>query len=193
MEFDSVIKKRKSVNSFANKKPSWKAAIDAIESANQGPFAGNNNNLRFLIIEEEETIKKISKLSEQLWISQSQLLILICSDDTHLEDIYGDRGRIYSRQQAGSVIQTILLKLTDIGLASCWIGAYSDEILKETLKIPQHIQIEAIIPIGYENKTRAKSKPRKKSLDNSIYWENWENSKRPPVFKESRDPLAFRS
>ena len=193
MEFNSVIKKRKSSNSFADKKPSWKYALDAIEAANQGPFAGNNNNLKFLIIEDEDTIKKISKLAEQSWINQSQLLILVCSDDTHLENLYGHKGRVYSRQQAGAAIQTIILKLTDLNLASCWVGAYSDEILKEILKIPQHIQVEAIIPIGYESKTHSKKKPRKKALDTTIYGENWEKDKRPPMFKEPKDPLALRS
>ena len=152
MEFDAIIKKRKSVKSFSHKKPSWKLILDAIESANQGPFAGNHNNIKFLIIEEKETIDKIAKLAEQTWISESSLLILICSDETHLENIYGERGRVYSRQQAGAVIQTLLFKIVDLGLSSCWVGAYSDEILKEVLKIPQDIQIEAIIPVGYENK-----------------------------------------
>lgn len=192
MEFNSLIKKRKSVRSFAAKKVSWKAALDAIEAANQGAFAGNHNHLKFVIIEEKETIKKISQLSDQPWISQAPILILVCSDDLHLENLYGERGRVYSRQQAGSAIQTMLLKFVDLGLASCWVGAYADDVLKEALKIPQHIQIEAIIPFGYENKKESTEKPRKKELENAIYWEEWENEQRPPLFKEPKDPHALR-
>jgi len=187
MEFDHIIKKRKSIRNFTKRKVSWKFALDAIEAANQGPFAGNHNNLKFVIIENNNTINKIAEITEQPWISDSNLLILVCSDDIHLENIYGERGRVYSRQQAGATIQTILLKLIDLGLESCWVGAYADEILKESLRIPQHIQIEAIIPIGYEDKSKSIKKPRKKALDNAIYWEKWDNEKRPTILKESEN------
>jgi len=120
MEFDSVVKKRKSVRSFLAKKPSWKTVLEAIDAANQSPFAGNMNNLKFLIIEEKETIKKLAKFAEQHWISQVGIVVLVCSDETHLENKYGERGRIYSRQQAGSAIHAFLLKLADLNLSACF-------------------------------------------------------------------------
>lgn len=179
MEFNALIKKRKSVRSFTSRKPSWKAALDAIEAANQGPFAGNHNNLKYIIIEEKAKIKKIAGLAEQPWIIESSLLILVCSDDSHLESLYGERGRIYSRQHAGAAIQTLLFKLLDLGLAACWMGSYTDEILKESLSIPQHIQIEAILVVGYENKKARIEKPAKKEIDNVVYWEEWKKENRP--------------
>ncbi len=193
MKFDSLIKKRKSVRAFTKKKPSWKLILDAIDAANQCPFAGNHNHFKFIIIEEKETIKKLAKIAEQPWISQSSILIIVCLDDTHLENLYGERGRVYSRQQAGAVIQTLLLKLVDLSLSACWVGAYTDEIIKQTLKIPQHIQIEAIIPVGYENPRERQPKPRKKELENSLYWESWDKTHRPPLFKEPKDDAALTS
>jgi len=191
MEFDSVVKKRKSVRSFLAKKPSWKTVLEAIDAANQSPFAGNMNNLKFLIIEEKETIKKLAKFAEQHWIPQAGIVVLVCSDETPLENKYGERGRVYSRQQAGSAIQAFLLKLTDISLSACWVGAYADELVKESLKIPQHIQIEAIIPIGYENKKSSEAKLEKKELENVIYWGHWNNDMRPSLFKEPDDELSL--
>src|SRR3989338_8403061 len=130
MEFSKVVKKRKSVNAFSGKKASWKDVLEAIDDAIQGPFAGNHNNMRFLIVEDSEMIKELAGLCEQNWISESGLLVVVCSDDTHLENIYGERGGIYSRQQAGAAIQTLLLKLVDLGLSACWVGAYSDKDIK---------------------------------------------------------------
>jgi nitroreductase len=190
MEFDSVIRKRRSVKSFSKKKPSWKAILDAIEATIQNPFAGNQNNIRFLIIEDKDTIKNLSKLAEQTWISESSILVLVCSDDTHLENMYGERGRIYSRQQSGAAIQTFLLKIVDLGLSACWVGAYTDETVKQKLSIPQHIQIEAMIPIGFSSHQQ-KRRPRKKDLENLISWESWKNSSRPTLFKEQKDKTSL--
>src|SRR3989344_1629037 len=155
MEFDSVVRRRRSAHSFLKKRASWKAVLDAVEAANYGPFAGNLNNLRFLIIEEEETIAKVAKHAEQTWIGEAGIIVIVCSDETTLEDKYGERGRVYSRQQAGAAIETF-------------------------------------IPVGYEDKKSYEKKPKKKELENSIYWENWGNGKRPTIFKEPIDPMQFK-
>ena len=184
MEFDIVIKKRRSVKEFKSKKASWKLILEAIDTALQGPFAGNHNFLKFLITEDPETIKFIAHQCDQIWISQVETLVLVLSDDKHLENIYGDRGRIYSRQQAGAAIQTMLLKLVDLGLSSCWIGSYDDDSIRNKLKIPEDIQIEAILPIGYEDAKKTTEKKPKKSLDTVLFWEKWNQKRRPSIFEE---------
>lgn len=168
------------MRSFKSKKASWKLVLEAIDAANQGPFADNRNTLKFLIIEEPKTIEKVAELAGQLWMNEASVIAIICSDDSNLENMHGERGKKYARQQAGAAISTFLLKLTDLGLASCWVGAFTDEQLKQALKIPSHIEVEAIIPIGYE---KAKSPARrKKSLENALSWESWGTSKRPSLF-----------
>jgi len=183
MKFDEIIKERRSVRSFKSKKVDFGDLLAAIDSAIQGPFAGNLNNLKFLIIENEKTIKEISKLASQTWINESPALIVVCSDETHLINQYMERGKDYSRQQAGAVIETIMLKLTELGLGSCWVGAFKYEIMKQILKIPDHIHIEAVIPVGYE-KGKAK-KARKQELETVLRWENWNVYKRPTFSKEA--------
>lgn len=190
MEFDGVVKKRKSVRSFKSKVPSWKLIMEAVDSACQGPFADGRNHLRFIIIEEEETIKKLSELSSQTWINESPLVVVVCSDDSTLEDLHGERGRIYSRQQAGAAIVTFMMKLTDLGIDSCWVGAYTDESIKQILGIPMHIQVEAIIPTGFE-KEKSKKK-EKKDIERVINWENWGKNKKPSFSDPSpKEPNSF--
>ncbi len=184
MDFNKVIGARRSIRKFKKKKASWKEAMLAIDAALQAPMAGNINVLKFIIIENEETIEKLAKLSDQSWISQAGIVIVVCTDNTHLEKIYGDRGKIYCRQQAGAAIQNLLLKLTDSGLAGCWVGAFTDELVEQALKIPEHMRIEAIIPIGYASE-RAPSK-RMHSLESSIYWEEYGMNRRPSFFEESK-------
>ncbi|MEK6819243.1 MAG: nitroreductase family protein [Nanoarchaeota archaeon] len=190
MEFDEVIKKRRSVRSFLDKKPAWKDVLEAIDFSSQGPFAGNHNNIKFLIIENKDMLRELSNLAGQLWISESQIAVLVCSDDTNLENVYGERGRVYSRQQAGATIGTFLLKLVDLGLSACWVGSYDDLIVKQKLKIPENVQIEAIIPIGYADETKNVSKVNKKSLESSLFWENWGESRRMSLFEEEHKDIA---
>lgn len=189
MEFDSVIEKRKSVRSFKSKRPDWRSIIEAVDASCQGPFADGLNTLKFLIIEDPDKINKIAEFASQLWINQAPILVVVCSDDTNLENMHAERGRVYSRQQAGSAINTFLLKLTDLGINSCWVGSFTDELIKQFLKIPEHIQIEALIPVGYESGKSAKKK--KKDLEHALFWEEWDNRKRPSLISEAPEPYSI--
>jgi nitroreductase len=181
MDFDKVVKERKSVRNYKSKGVKFEHLLEAVDAALQGPFAGNHNNLKFIIVEEAKTIKNIAKHCGQAWVNEAPALIIVCSDGTQLEKQYYERGKDYSKQQAGAAIAAILLKLADLKLSSCWVGAFDYEIIKELLKIPAHIHIEAIIPAGYE-KGSAK-KPRKSELQNVLRWENWNNYRRPALFE----------
>ena len=187
MELDEAINSRQSIHSFKSKKVSWKEVLEAVHAALQGPAAGNKNHLSFLIVEDSNRINKLAEYANQSWICDAGIVIVVCSDDSDLEKIYGTRGRVYSRQQAGAAIQNFLLKITDMGLAACWVGSYSDELIKQSLDIPSHIQIEALIPVGYESGKSVKKK--KKSLENSIFWENWDNRKRPTLIEEGPEKI----
>ena len=68
-------------------------------------------------------------------------------------------------------------------MAACWIGAFSDETIKNIINIPDNIEIEAILPIGYQpvfDKTKQKRKP---TLDNRIYFESYGNKHKKPYGK----------
>jgi len=178
-----VIDRRRSVRDFGKKRASFKLVIDAVDAANQGPFASNHNNLKFLIVENPDKIAEIADASEQDWIATSGIVVLIVSDDKHLENVYGERGRVYSKLQAGAAINTFMLKLTDFGLDSCWVGAYSHEKLRKAFKMPKHVQIEAVVPIGYAVKHNRKKE--KKELEWSLFWEEWGAQRRPTKFEEN--------
>ena len=103
-----------------------------------------------------EKIKAIAQACRQSFISQAPVLVVVCSDSKNAEIMYGKRAEKYVRQHAGAAIENFLLKITNMGLASCWIGAFSDETVRNVLEIPENIEIEAIFPIAYPSKAKAR-------------------------------------
>lgn len=189
MDFDSLVKKRKSARKFTGRKVNFRFLMDAVDSALQGPYAGGHNNLKFIILENKERIKKISEYAEQDWIAGAPAMIVVCSDDSHLENTYGSRGRVYSRQTAGAAIYAILLKFAELKLGGCWVGAYSDTKIRRLLNVPDDIQIEAIIPVGYSCDNSKKAK--KNSLEKSVYWEKWKDTRRETFFEEKMEDYGY--
>ncbi|MAE49381.1 hypothetical protein CMI48_00990 [Candidatus Pacearchaeota archaeon] len=185
MELNKAIKARHSTRAFKSSQVDWRDLMDAIDAANQSPLAGNHNHIKFIIIQHKDTIRQLAKHANQSWIAQAPSLIAVCADDKFLEEHYGERGRIYGKQQAGAMVQTLLLKLTDLNIQSCWIGAFTDELVRQTLKIPSHIQVEALIPVGKENKSKATPQRRKKKLlEKTIFWDTWDMDRKPTTFEE---------
>jgi len=172
MKLDDAIDKRTSMRSYLSKKVRWDLVLEAIDAALKAPFAGNLDNLKFIIVQDQELIDQISTHCQQNWISDVNIIVVLCTDPIKLEKMYFERGLIYSRQQAGAAIQNFLLKITDLGLASCWVGAFADELIKSVLRIPEHINIEAILPVGYA-KGKAR-KIKKAALDTKIFWDLWQ-------------------
>lgn len=177
MNLDNAINSRKSIRKFKNKSVKWDKIMECVDSALQAPFAGNENHLKFIIVEDSETINDIATNCQQSWISDAPAIVIVCSDKTHLKAMYDEHAERYAEQQTGAAIQNFLLKITDLGLASCWVGAFAENQLKRSMKIPAEIEIEAVLPIGHELGNAKKVK--KKTLESSVYWEKWKTSKRP--------------
>ncbi len=189
MKTQEAIESRSSIREFSNKSVKFGEILEAIDAANHAPFAGNINNLKFLIIENQENKNVIAEFSQQFWIADAQWIVLVCSEIKKLEGLYQDRAQSYSKQQAGAAIENMLLRITDLGLASCWIGSFAEDGIKSRFKIPKGWEIEAILPIAYP-KNKNNKPQRKTKLESKIFWEKWDAGKKPTKFP-NKDPSTF--
>lgn len=182
MELDKVIEQRRSVRKFRSKKPNWRDIIEAVEAARKAPLAGNLASVKFILVDDAEVIAELAEAAQQDFIAQCSYAVVVCSDKADLVRSYYEKGDIYARQEAGAAIEQFLLKIVDLGLASCWVGAFVEGQVKTALKIPENVDVEAILPIGYEYlKGKQKSKP---SLDRILYFNTWKNQymkKKPEI------------
>jgi len=180
MELNKAIKTRHSVRHFRSERVDWRLLLEAIDAARVAPFAGNICTLRVILVHDPEKIAKLAEAAGQDFIAQAPYVVIFCSSNEQVKRAYGERGLMYSRQQIGAAIENFWLKLVDLGLATCWIGAFDDMAVKRILCIPDDIVVEALFPVGKEfGRGKQRSKPQ---LDNILYFEEWGNKrmKKPP-------------
>ncbi|MCK5624443.1 nitroreductase family protein [Candidatus Pacearchaeota archaeon] len=182
MDLDKIIKNRRSVRKFKSKKPDWRDILDCIDSMRHTPMAGGNFTLKFILVDDKEKIEKLSEAAQQDFISQAQYVLVVCSNPSRTVNAYEKRGETYCRHQAGAAIQTLLLKITEAGLATCWVGHFIDEQVKRILRIPENINVEAMFPIGYELKKPVTRKV-KSDLDTALYFNEYKNKKMRKIRK----------
>ncbi len=184
MSFDDLVRSRRSVRGFIpGKRPGWRLVVDAVDAANQIPMAGNIPFLRFVMVEDSDTISKIAEASQQSFISDASYVIAVCSNTEQLKRNFDSKGEVFAHQEAGAAIQNFLLKITDSGLASCWIGYFSDKIVKKLLDVPKDWDIEALLPVGFASPNVIGIKPSrddtiKPKISDSLFFENFKTNKR---------------
>ncbi len=179
MELGKVMKNRHSVKKFKDKKPDWRDIIECIDAARYAPMAGSNYSLKFILVSDKSIIEKLADAAQQPFIAKAQYVVVACSNPSRTVNAYGERGKIYVRQQAGAAIQNFLLKIEEAGLSASWIGHFVEEQVKKILKIPEHVYVEAFFPIGYEFEKKYTRK-EKIDLDNILYFDEWENQNMIP-------------
>lgn len=173
MDLDKCINRRFSCRKFKTKKPSYRDIIRAIEAATKAPLAGNIPTVKFILVSDKNKIKELAEACTQKSLGNVHYIVVICSDGKQCILSYETRGKGYCDQQAGAAIENFLLKIEDLNLASCWIGAFADEQVKKILKLPEDINPIALLPIGYAmEKGKQRSKP---DLDSVLYFDSWKN------------------
>jgi len=182
MDLDKAIRERHSVRKFKDKKPDWRNIIEAIEAARYAPMAGNNYTVRFIVVDKPEIIQQIAEASQQPWISQVHYVVVACSILSRVTNEFGERAKIYTRQQAGAAIENFLLKLEERGLATCWVGHFVEDEIKRELKIPDDAVVEALFPIGYEFK-KPLTRRTKADIDSILYFNKWKEKRMKPLEK----------
>jgi nitroreductase len=187
MNLDNLLKQRASIRTYSSKKPTEEQVISIIEAANLAPSPGNLPILTYTIVEGPEKINKIAQACQQEFIKSAQILIIICSNPKNVEIMYDKRASKYVKQQTGAAIENMLLKITELGLASCWVGAFSDITIKNALKIPDEIEVEAVLPIAYPLKTDKTEQKLKPVLETRVFFETYKNKEKVPIKKIGRN------
>lgn len=164
----SLLKKRRSIRVFKEKKVELEKIQEIIEAALLSPSSKNNNPWKFIVVEDKEILTKLSQAKEHgtKLLKKAPLAIAILADpeqsDVWIED-------------ASIATTLIMIMASYLGLGSCWIqirkrysktGQNSEEYVKDLLKIPDSLRVLCLMAIGYPDEIKAnKEIPKEKWND----------------------------
>ncbi|MGE1061271.1 nitroreductase family protein [Megasphaera paucivorans] len=175
------IENRRSIRKYQNRIVEKEKIIKILESARLAPSGSNTQPWRFIIVESEETKKKLAQVDHnQKWMLEAPVYI-VCTADIRCR--ISDSRPLYIDETSPEVelkqcirdtsiaIEHILLEAENQGLAACWTGWFEQKDVRPILGIPNDIYVCGIVTLGYGNETPS-PRPRK-SLDEIIKYETW--------------------
>lgn len=155
MDFSQVLKIRRSVRIYEEQPIESKKLEKVLEAAQAAPSAGNLQAYKIFVV---QTLEKKTALAEaalgQRFIAQAPVVLVFCAYPQESARKYGKRGKsLYALQDATIACAYAQLKATDLGLGSCWVGAFDEKEVREILKAGKDLQPIAILPLGYPAET----------------------------------------
>jgi nitroreductase len=165
MEFGDVLDTRRSVRHFNAKLSVSEEDVNALlAAAVAAPSAGNVQPWRFTVVRSLDARERLAGALRQHWATAAPVVIVVSVDPRPCAARFGDRGEyLYALQDTAAATQNILLAAVDRGLASCWIGAFSEDAVRSALGIPTPITPVAILPIGYS--AESAGRPARRPID----------------------------
>ena len=146
-----IFKKRHSVRNFKSNEVGLRTLEEILEAANSAPSAGNLKAREIIVVKDSETKKALAKAAlGQDFIAEASIVLIFFALPEKSGKRYGERGKnLYSIQDATISASFAWLQAIDLGLSTCWVGAFDDKEVKEILKVSQNWQPIVILPIGY--------------------------------------------
>jgi nitroreductase len=166
VEFFEVVSTRRSVRAFTKDPISNEELRTILDAVNAAPSAGNLQAYEVVVVRDKSTKKKLAKAAwGQNFIAEASVCLVFLANPRRSEHEYGVRGReLYCIQDATIAAEHAHLSCVPLGLASVWVGAYSEEAVAQAIFAPPHLRPVCMLPIGRPGETPAPA-PRRTLKD----------------------------
>lgn len=178
MEFVDVVGLRKSVRSYSSQEVEAEKIIKILEAARLAPSWANKQCCKYIVVKDKTKIEAMASLLNS-WLKQAPAIVAACADP---KDSGSRNGMDYFLVDVGISMQQLVLAATDLGLGTCWIGAFDEGKIKKLLGVPENVKVVALTPIGYPaDKEGVGGKlvktliggGKRKPLEDMVHWDKW--------------------
>jgi nitroreductase len=170
MDVFTAISQRYSVRAYKVTDVEEDKLKKVLEAGRLSPSASNRQDWKFIAVKNKETRKKLAKAAfGQSFIGEAPVVIVACGTEPKAMLACGQPMHTVDVSIACAYM---ILQAYELGLGTCWIGAFKEDEAKKILNIPDDVRVVAMTPLGYPN--QPPSPKSRKTLDQIICYEKYE-------------------
>ena len=146
---------RRSIRHYDKKDIPEDILNQVFEAGRNAPSAVNRQPIHFIVVNDEEAKKELSKGMFNRHIKGSPAVIVGCAD---VNSVLTGKWAIVD---VAIAMQNMVIAAWTLGIGSCWIGDFKEKKVKKLLKIPDKWKVVALVTLGYpaEQPKQRKKKP----------------------------------
>jgi len=173
MDVMQAIADRRSIRKYKDIPVEPEKLAEVLNAARLAPSWKNMQCWRFLVLSEKERREALLAAFAddnpgKKALAQAPVLIVVCADPAESEV---DHGIEYYVADSAAAFQNLCLAARGLGLGTCWMGLYDENMVKDLVGIPQGMKVIGITPLGYPDQD-PKPRPRKE-LTEIAYYDEW--------------------
>ena len=159
---DSLARLR-STRSFKPKEIPEEVMKTILEVGRHAPTTRNIQPWHFILVSDPETKKRLARGTAK-FIEKSAVVIVGCGDP--------EKSPRWHEVEVSIAMQSMVIAAWIQGVGSCWVDMeHREEEVKETLGIPEHLQVSALVAFGYPDESSKLA--WKKPLDQIIHYDKF--------------------
>ncbi len=168
MDFLELVKKRYSVRAYKSAPIEDEKLKYILEAARIAPTGSNQQAFQLVVLHTKGREEELRRIYDKDWFAQAPVVICACAT-TGQGQSYNE-GRSY--RNVAIVMDHLILAATDLGLGTCWVGAFNPDAAREILGLPEDVKPIVFATVGYSD---GEAGPKvRKSIDELVRYEHWQ-------------------
>jgi nitroreductase len=173
MKFLDLAKQRVSIRSYTTEPVSDEQLNEVLEAGRLAPTACNLQPFQFVVVREKDHLAALAAAYPGEWFREAPVVIAVCTQVSKAWKRKQD-GRDLVDVDAAIAADHMTLAAADIGLGTCWVGAFDPKIVRQTLRVPHTAEPLILLTLGHPNEA---GRPKiRLPLDKLVRCETWKPS-----------------
>jgi len=169
MDVIACIRARRSVRSYEDREVEEDKLRQVLEAGRLAPSANNRQHWKFVVVRDPELRRKlIGAAKGQSFVGEAPVVIVACATSS---DHIMPCGHPSHLVDVAIAIDHMALAARELGLGTCWVGAFDQDAVKKILGVPKSAVVVELLPLGYP--TAWPSTTPRKPLDAVVSYDAW--------------------
>lgn len=147
MDVFAAIRGRRSVRSYKPQEVEQDKIDKVLEAGRLAPSANNRQEWKFIVVKGPEKKHGLVRAAmNQSFIGKAPVVLAACATESEKVMMCGHPTYAIDVSIAFAYM---LLQAYELGLGTCWIGAFNEDEVKTILAVPRDVRVVALSPLGY--------------------------------------------
>lgn len=167
--FDAITQRR-SVRSYSPREVEEEKLQQVLEAGRLAPSARNIQEARFVVVKDADLRARLVEAANgQRFVGEAPVVIVACAAS---RDHVMSCGHPSHLVDVAIAIDHMTLTARELGLGTCWIGAFNQDKVRTVLGIPASVEIIELLPLGYPTGWPAATS--RLPLDEVVRYDGWQ-------------------
>jgi nitroreductase len=172
--FMELVRSRRSGRRYDPRPVPLEHILSAVEAARLAPSAENLQPCRYVVVTDPRALAALARACftgiylPTRFAAHAPAIVALCTRRLRLI-----QAKATDELDCGIAGEHLVLRATELGLATCWIEWFSRRGARRALAVPAGMKVIALIALGYPDAQAGSRQRMRKPLESLVWLDRW--------------------